>query len=120
MARRHLSGLRSGEPLGHSRPSPAVGQPATWRTLPSHPTRRLGRPIEESQCSARSPLTIAAVLAELASRHEPAATVTVRQGPPAGFPVAGSMTWWAGPHGICQLRVATLEVAKPPPGRAIH
>jgi hypothetical protein len=32
---------------------------------------------------------IAAVLAELASRHDAAATVAVRQGPPAGLPVTG-------------------------------
>src|SRR5213082_1691130 len=91
MAPRHLRDFESGKLLGHARSSPAVGQPARWRTLPSCPTRRLGRPSEQSHSCARSPRTIAAVLAELASMQDAAAIVAVRHGPSAGLPVAGSM-----------------------------
>ena len=42
---------------------------------------------------ACSPRTSAAVVAMFASAQSPAATLTVRQGPRAGAPVAGSMMW---------------------------
>ncbi len=60
------------------RSSPADGHPARWQTVPSARTSRLGNLSSESHATARSPRTIAAVLAMLASRHEAAHTLTVR------------------------------------------
>ena len=62
------------------RSSVARGQPARWRTVPSardQPARQTQR--GQPARPRASPRTIAAVLAMLASRHEPAATLTVRQ-----------------------------------------
>src|SRR6478672_6520190 len=76
---------------GHATAS--AGHPPMWTTSPSRATRRLGRPRSRSQRGAAPPWMIAAVLAALASTHEPAATLTVRQTSTAESPVAGSTMW---------------------------
>ena len=100
---------------GASRPDRvSSGQPATLTTTPSVRTRRAGRSWVSSQAGARSPRTIDAVEAVLASTHDPAATVTVRQHGVAGSPVAGSTRWWTGVPPRVQCRLPTPEVASPP------
>src|ERR1700760_1059569 len=63
---------------------------------------------------------IEAVLAMFASRHEPAATLTVRQTARAGRPVAGSTRWCANPSSVAHVRTVVLEVASPPDSSVIH
>ena len=72
-------------------PGPSGGQFATVTTLPSCLTSRDGRPSPSSHATARSPRTMAAVLAMFAATHVRAATLTVRQQELAGIPVRGSM-----------------------------
>ena len=67
-----------------------------------------------SQSGAASPRTSDAVDAVLASTHEPAATVTVRQHEDVGRPVRGSTTWWTGVPPSDQWRLPMPEVARPP------
>ncbi len=63
---------------------------------------------------ALAPSTIAAVLAVLASRHEPALTLAVRQAPCTGRPVPGSIRWCTASAPSPERRTVTLEVARPP------
>src|SRR5213075_3313960 len=70
--------------IGHS------GHPPSLMTLPSCATRRAGSARTVSQPGARSPSTIAAVLAVLAATQLRAATVTVRHGELTASPLAGS------------------------------
>ena len=50
----------------------------------------------------------------MASTHEAATTVTVRQGPSEGIPVRGSMMWWRDSVPRVQRLTVVLEVATPP------
>src|SRR5439155_18375381 len=90
------------------------GQPATRLTAPSAPTSRAGMRLDSSQESARSPRTMAAVEAVLAATHVRAATLTVRQGPAAGRPLAASMMWCCSTPPRVQRRTVLPEVARPP------
>ena len=87
---------------GRGRP----GSPAGW-----------AGPRRSATATARSPRTIAAVAAMLASRQLAAATLTVRQGPSAGRPDAGSTTWCRLSPPVVQRRTVVLEVARPPRGQ---
>jgi len=58
--------------------------------VPSTRTSLLGNLSDSSQGGACSPRTTAAVLAMLASRHDPAVTLTVRHGAAAGSPATGA------------------------------
>ena len=91
-----------------------VGQPAERVTAPLLSTSRLGNPRALSQPGASAPRTIAAVEAVLASTHEAATAVTVRQGPSEGTPVRGSMMWWRDSVPRVQRLTVVLEVATPP------
>ena len=53
----------------------------------------------------------------LARAQSVATTVTVRHGPVAGAPVAGSTTWWSVRPSHCHVRFAVLEVATAAPGQ---
>ena len=59
-------------------------------------------------------MTMAAVLAMLASTHVAAATLTVRQCSCAGSPVAGSITWCSSTSPRRHRRTVVPEVATPP------
>ena len=63
-------------------------------------------------------MTMAAVVAVLASTHVGAVTDTVRHGVMTGRPVDGSMRWWTGWPPRVQRRRPTPEVARPPPRTA--
>jgi len=54
------------------------------------------------------------VLATLASRHDAAATVAVRQQEDAGRPVRGSMRWCSVVLPARQRRTEVEDVARPP------
>ena len=83
---RYQSGLGPAATMLIGRPPPASRR----RRRRRRPRRRGGRqPEAASQAGAPRPRTIAAVLAMLASTHEPAATLTVRQARRAGSPVRG-------------------------------
>ena len=90
------------------------GQPLTVTTAPSAAASLAGSPRSASQAGAASPSTTDAVLAALASTHEPAATVTVRQGVSAGRAVRGSTMWWSSPPEVVQRRTCVPELASPP------
>ncbi len=78
-----------------------------------HQADRQPRAVDEG--SAAGPATISAVAATFASRQLAACTDTVRQGPAAGRPVAGSIRWWRSvPSAALQRRTVRLEVASPP------
>src|SRR5205807_704384 len=65
-----------------------AGQPPSLTIDPSRSTRRAGRRAARRLVTAPSPLTIASVEAVLAATQLCAATVTVRQRPPAGRPTS--------------------------------
>ncbi len=71
----------------------ARASPRSSFTAPSAATSRDGRPRASNQSGAPGPRMTAAVLAVLASTQLAAATLTVRQSPVAGRPVAGSTRW---------------------------
>src|ERR1019366_9206578 len=97
------------------RPPSASGQPPTLRTCPSWATSLAGIPATASHSSARSPATIAAVAAALASAQVAAATLTVCQGPSAGSPVRGSTMWCNPCPARRHWRQVIDEVATAPP-----
>src|SRR6202043_508129 len=99
--------------------APGTGQPPTRVIAPFRSTSRAGSPALSSHDAAAAPRTIAAVAAILASTHVPATTLTVRQGPAAGSPVAGSMMWCNSIPPRRQRRTVVLEVATPPARMAI-
>src|SRR5204863_1493689 len=82
----------------------AGDQPPLYVTEPSSATKRAGRPCSSSHRGASSDSTIEAVAATFASTHVAPATLTVRQQPSAGRPVAGSSRWWASPASVVQRR----------------
>ena len=81
---------------------------------PVRPDQPGGQAISVSQAMAAAPRMMPAVLAVLASRARPAATLTVRQQDRAGSPVAGSMMWCSRRPSLAQARTVVLEVARPP------
>ena len=117
-------GAHQARPLDHPQARVAMGcaggagdgngQPAQRVTVPPWSTSRLGSPRALSQPGASTPRTIAAVEAVLASTHEAATTVTVRQGPSEGIPVRGSKMWWRDNVPRVQRLTVVLEVATPP------
>src|SRR5439155_11626347 len=96
---------RDGQRHGHSGGS---GHAPTRTTDPPRRTRRAGSPSPPSQSVAASPRTSAAVVAMLASTHDAAATLTVRQTSVAERPVDGSTTWCAHPSPVSQRRTVVL------------